>query len=317
MNALNKIGEDKATYMQFYTMKKPFFPLIVTVHSYHQEEYKRWRPSAREGALMHYIGSVIDEHQFYVFGGMSNVVLNEVVELCVNEENGKALWELNTRDVKMLDHHGNESSTTLNLGRGGASQAIFYEKESYESDVMTQSVFYYGNGQVIKFVPDTVEFRAVKQFGRVHEARQHHAAAVFGKYMIVHGGVNNYKKILDEVCCFDLMTHHWKNVRVVRNSINRWLEEGKQKYVNFESDDGPGPQYYHRCTPVFFDQRQESWDEYIYKYDCEDDSEEEITDPLVKLPEVQWQKVDEYIKKEGIYFFGGKSVLGKISNETW
>ena len=116
---------------------------------------------------------------------------------------------------------------------------------------------------------------------------------------------------------FDLISHNWRDIKIVRNSLNRWLEEGENKYVNFESDEGPGPLYHHRWAPVFYSQRDESWEKYIYEHNWEDDSDEDIIDPLIKQPNIEWHKVDHYLKQEGIYFFGGKSLLGIISNEVW
>ena len=172
---------------------KPFLPLETQVYSYVQDEYKKWRPSAREAALMHYIGTLCDELKFYWFGGMSNIILNEVVELWVQEDTGKAIWELNTKSIKMLDDHGNESPQLLNLGRGGASQVTYYSKDNNETDIQELNVIYFGNGQIIRFVPDTGIFKTIKQYGRAYEARQHQSACVYGKYMIAHGGINNYK----------------------------------------------------------------------------------------------------------------------------
>lgn len=80
---------------------------------------------------------------------MSNIVLTEVVELWVQEDNGKAIWELNTKSIKMLDDHENESPQLLNLGRGGASQLTYYSKESYGSKIKVLNVVYFGNGQFI------------------------------------------------------------------------------------------------------------------------------------------------------------------------
>lgn len=53
VHAIARIGEDKNTFMKFYLMKKPLFPVNYEVYNYTQQDEGKWRPSAREGSLMH------------------------------------------------------------------------------------------------------------------------------------------------------------------------------------------------------------------------------------------------------------------------
>lgn len=134
--------------------------------------------------------------------------------------------------------------------------------------------------------------------------------------MILYGGINKFKNILGDVACYDIIAQKWRDVKIVPNSLNRWIKDN-DSYVNFESDEGPGPLYHHKCAPVFYPQRNDFWDRFIFSYNGNEDSDDEILDPLIKMPEIEWQKVNHYIKQEGIYFFGGKSKLDVVTNEVW
>jgi hypothetical protein len=329
VHAINRIGEDKATFIKFYLMKKPLLSTNFVVYCYTQEDEGKWRPSAREGSLMHCFGKLLDGYilinnfslklyQLYAFGGIGTSTTDDLIELNVCETDGKIHWEQVKKKFKYVDDHGKEVSHVMDLGRGGVSQAEFYEIDTFDKSFKTHNVVYYGNGNIVKFSSKKKEFKLMAQYGVLQEARQYHTASVFGKYMVVYGGINKFKKILDTLGVYDLVAQQWKEVKILKNSINRWINDrNEDKYVNFESDSGPGPLYHHRCVPVFFKQREAFWEEYIFNYAGAEDSDDDIQDPIVRMPKVEWQKVDNYLKQEGFYFFGGKSVLGEISNDVW
>ena len=90
---MNKVKEDKDTYVKFYKMKQDLLPTKVMVYVYALDEFIKWRPTARENCTINYIGTVADSHRFYIYSGLSNVALNEMVQLSVDDENGSTSWK--------------------------------------------------------------------------------------------------------------------------------------------------------------------------------------------------------------------------------
>ena len=298
---------------------------------------------------MTHIATSYDEHRLYLYSGLSNIALNEIVEMYIQDENGEVSWDpqlvqVNTKSHRSSNKH--EKATfndpTLKRGRFGATVISYNEQDPYNSQVKRQVIYYYGGGQmyneqiqqrewldqIIRYVPYTREFKTVKQYGKVHDARRYHTAWRIGNYMIVHGGVNNFGKILEDVSWFDLILSEWKEIKVVKNSINKWINNDPEKYYDKNSDRGLGPQFYHKCAPIFYSQREQSWEEYLegsflLQQPIADDSsfgidsDDLMKDLLIQTPDIKWDLVDDYLYQEGIYFFGGKSLLGKLNNELW
>ena len=305
MGDLHKVKEDQSTFMKFYKMKKDFLPNQTNVYTYKTDSFVKWRPSARECSVMSYITTTAGYHKFYVFSGLSNIALNDIVELYVNEEDGTTKW-YKAKNVKM------DSDT--NFGRYGSTQITFEEKSDKDSNKLEKVVFYYGGGkmfnpltslrewlnQIIKFTPSTGEFKSVKQSGIVHPARRYHSSCSFGNYMIIHGGIDELGRILSDVICFDLKSNSWVEVEVVKESLNKWITNYPIKIFDYKDDYGPGGLFYHKCTPIFYKQRYGFWKEYLYECKLDElDSDYEVEDPLVKLPEIEWGQIENYIQQEG------------------
>ncbi|CAI2383309.1 unnamed protein product [Moneuplotes crassus] len=317
LNAIKQLGEDKETYMKFYHLKEALLPKELTVHSYYQDDVSRWRPSAREGSILFFHKNILEDEQFLLYGGMNNEILQEIVELNIDNIDNKVYWEKHTKEITCLNEYGKPSKHALELGRGGISSIVYTEVNPFNNQSRQNCVILYGSGKIVKFTPNKSEFRILNQYGRLHEDRQYHSACRFGKYMICYGGINNFKNILDKLCCFDLIEQQWKDVKVIPNSINRWVKSKHSGKVNLDCDDGPGPLYHHRWAPVFYRQREEYFDEFLYDNLGVEDSDIGIQDPLIKMPKIKWENVGKYLHQEGIYLFGGKSLLGKITNDLW
>ena len=141
--------------MCLYRMKKPMLPVKIKAYSYHQESFIRWRPSVREGALMTHIATSYDEHRLYLYSGLSNIALNEIVEMYIQDENGEVSWDpqlvqVNTKSHRSSNKH--EKATfndpTLKRGRFGATVISYNEQDPYNSQVKRQVIYYYGGGQM-------------------------------------------------------------------------------------------------------------------------------------------------------------------------
>jgi len=131
--------------------------------------------------------------------------------------------------------------------------------------------------------------------------------------MIVHGGINNLGKALDDVQCFDVITNTWVQIEVIPESFNKYIEGDKVNLVDIRDDLGPGALYHQKCTPVFYEQRAEFW-EYFCNNHCLMDYSE---DPLLKMPELNWGEINNYIAREGFYFFGGRTDFGDLNGDVW
>lgn len=217
VNELDKIHGDKETYMKFYNMKKELLPLSVKAYSYKQERFLKWRPSVRESAIMTHIRTSFDEHRLYLYSGLSNVALSEIVEMYVNDETGEVTWDTEPIQVNKPTERKQEDDfddPTIKIGRFGATSITCNEEDPYDDNGTKRMViYYYGGGQmyneqiqqrecldqIIRYVPHTSEFKTIKQSGKIHDARRYHTACRIGKYMIVHGGINNFGKILEDV----------------------------------------------------------------------------------------------------------------------
>lgn len=51
----------------------------VTAHFYHQDDTLKWKSLARGEPLTHYHGTCFDSTKFFIFGGMSNIDLDDVI----------------------------------------------------------------------------------------------------------------------------------------------------------------------------------------------------------------------------------------------
>lgn len=131
--------------------------------------------------------------------------------------------------------------------------------------------------------------------------------------MIVHGGINDLGKVLEDVICFDTSTHEWLDIEVVPQFLNKFTVGSQLETQDISVNNDPGDLYYHKCAPVFYQQRYDFWNKYLF----DDKTRFKTDDPLVKMPQIEWGSIDNYIKQEGIYFFGGKRSLGELSNELW
>ena len=100
--------------------------------------------------------------------------------------------------------------------------------------------------QMIKFVPSTGEFSTVKQSGVVHISRRYHTACSFGKYMFIHGGINNLGKTLKDVQIFDITTNNWVNSQIVPESLNKYMKGSFENLQDPRDDWGPDGLYYHK-----------------------------------------------------------------------
>lgn len=217
-------------------------------------------------------------------------------------------------------------------GRYGTSSVDFKERSDVIKDGrLVDTIYYYGGGkmfnrhtslrecinQVIKFVPTTGEFKTMKQSGAIVKPRRYHTACSFGKYMIIHGGVDDLGRVLDDVACYDMQEHLWQEVQVIKPSLNKYLDKPYVK-AKTKFNDGPGGLFFHKWTPVFYNQRYKYWNEYLYEFDFDElESDQEVEDPLIKLPELEWGMLENFIKQEGIYCFGGKGLNGYISDKLW
>lgn len=165
------------------------------------------------------------------------------------------------------------------FGRYGTSAVSFEEKVVQGSDVLHKVIYYYGGGkmfnkhtsirecinQVIRFVPLTGEFKTLKQSGAINIPRRYHSACSFGKYMICHGGVDDQGRVLSDVICYDMQHHRWEEVQTVKQTLNKYLNKTVQKFKLPKHNNGPGELYFHKFTPVFYQQRYRFWKEFLYE----------------------------------------------------
>ena len=165
MGDLHKVKEDQNTFMKFYKMKKSLLPSQINTYVYQSDSNVKWRPSAREWSVISYVSTSAGIHKFYVYSGLSNIALNDVIELYIKDEDSTTKW-IKNNNIKV------DSDT--DFGRYGATQITFEEKTDSQQECLNQ---------IIKYVPSKGEFKSIKQSGIVHPARRYHSSWSFGKYM--------------------------------------------------------------------------------------------------------------------------------------
>ena len=122
-------------------MKKNLLPEKSKVYIYPQEKVVKWRPSAREGSVMSHIYSTKKEISLMIYAGLSNIALNELVNLKVNKDNGRIQWKkIKEKDIRKQKDN--------KFGRYGNTQVTFYLKSQEDSPQSENIIYYYGGGEM-------------------------------------------------------------------------------------------------------------------------------------------------------------------------
>jgi hypothetical protein len=308
---VGKVKEDKETFLRFYHMKKAYLQTQAKVYIYKQQKVTNWKPSAREYPVMSYLSTSEGTHKLLIFAGINNEPIKEMVEVRVEDSDGSPSWKkLLEPEVKMENDN--------DYGRYGIWQVTRDEKIWSQEDALWKVIYYWCSSQrssineIIRFVPATGEFKTLMHSGFLHQSRRYHTASAFGHYIIMHGGVNDLGKVLSDVIVYNTIEQVWVPIEVVPESINKYTDDRELNLTSYKDDFGPKELYQHQSAAVFYNQRNELWKNYLALY-----PNAKVEDPLVKLPEIKWGSVSNFINREGIYFFGGKKSFGEITDQVW
>jgi len=117
------------------------------------------------------------------------------------------------------------------------------------------------------FIPEQCEWKYLKGHGDLVEPRRNHAAVIVGKHMLIHGGIDNKGMYLNDLMIFNLNTYKWQ-VADERNAEHTGIA-------------------FHKACPVFGSHHKEL--------------------NIFKMVDLKLDNGTQYIKEEGVYFFGGRN----------
>ena len=188
-------------------------------------------PEIREGK--HYIGATLTSvgTNAYLFGGLSRKLFNQISLLKFNN------LQINS-DIELFqwEDFNNENFTVLPISRFGHCSVV------YEDNIL----IFGGAGRYYKttksrlcfndlfiFRTNIMQWEEIKVRGPIFiEARHHHAGCIIGKHLLIHGGINDQGKYLDDVYISNITKFQInKNIRWT-NIITKNNQPPKMAYHN-------------------------------------------------------------------------------------
>ena len=121
----------------------------------------------------------------------------------------------------------------------------------------------------------------VKDLNRVNTSRRNHCGALIGDWMIVYGGLNTCVQYLDDLQAFNFITLTWSQIETLGTLRPPALCRSAAR-------------------TVFHKQRKE-----------------QLIENLNKFPPLDWSKVDQNLKIEGMFMYGGQMSNGDASSDLW
>ena len=133
-----------------------------------------------------------------MFGGLSREVLNDTVLI----DPVRLKWIPTV--IRSTDGY--------NINRRFAHSAVEHKKKlvvfggEYEYSKVTEQHVCLNDVSI--FTPETMEWKYFKTYGII-ETRRYHVAAMIGKHMIVHGGLNSFSHVLSDFWALNMDTGEW------------------------------------------------------------------------------------------------------------
>jgi len=236
----------------------------------------------REGATLTTIPGYFDkgiyiEERTYLFGGLSRTLYSELAYLTTSQYNSEYTWVLHDKGHSEYKRYGH---TTDNYdGR----LVIVAGTKMYNEDYKRRECL----DDVVICDPIAKTWRRIICGGAYFEPRRYHTSCIFGNRLIVHGGLNEKDRYLDNMCSLTLIG---------------LSEEGPDsdsglRWAALKADNqGLGAIAYHTCSLVLEHERY--------------GNSKSLT--LMSMPELK--STQGKIAVEGIYYFGGRNSLGATND---
>lgn len=215
-------------------------------------------PEAREGATMNIINNSI-----ILFGGLS-CRLNHTIythSLTTNYWN-----KILTSDIEpRYGHSALTSGNNIIVFAGGTQPDVSIKGRQCLNTV-----------KILR--TSIMQWQLLITHGAVLQTRRYHVAALIGKHMFIHGGLNDKNSVLDDAALLN-------------------LERNKWRVLDFQGD-VPGNLAFHTLSPVY--------------------PSENLTNPLINLFNINkivpYAQSRYNIKEPGLYMFGGLTSDGTPTN---
>lgn len=228
----------------------------LKVFKYRPNEQVEWAPEARENSTLVAFG-----RYGYLFGGISGGALDTMAVVDATQGTWSNVTHRGEIPKPRCAHTAVPYKKTL-IVFGGAS--------SFNTQLKIRECY----NDLFTFSTETKEWRLIKQSGAFVQARRNHVAVIFGRYMLIHGGINTYGEYLNDIKVLNLTNMKWSEC-----------------FVENEEESGIA---HHAAVEVFHPDRRRL--------------------SLNKMGELPQPPKLPHIPHEGIYFYGGKLETGKILN---
>ena len=158
-----------------------------------------WIPESRESASL-----VGYNKNLYLIGGLSRSILNQVLILSPLS----LKWSKYENFVHKFDPIYAHSCLLYE------NQFLLYGGISDYNDVTRKR-------ECLNFLrtlnPEIMEINYINTHGVIFEFRKYHSAVIFGKHLLVYGGLNSKNSILDSCLALNLVKKSWRNIETTGN----------------------------------------------------------------------------------------------------
>ena len=121
----------------------------------------------------------------------------------------------------------------------------------------------------------------VNNMNRALATRRNHCGTILGDWMLVYGGLNSCVQYLDDLQAFNFLTSQWRQIEPFGQSRPPALCRSAMR-------------------AVFHKQRKE-----------------QLVIDFNQIPPLDWAKVDQNLRTEGFFMYGGQDRKGEASSDLW
>ena len=153
-----------------------------------------WIPEAREGASM-----VGYNNTLYLIGGLSSSILNQVLTLSLLDFKWVKQEQFSHKLEPIFGH-----------------SCVFYDSQFLIVGGMSDYNDLTRKRECLNIIrslnPATIQMGYMATHGVIYEYRKYHSCVVYGKHLLLYGGLNPKNNILDSCITLNLIRHRWRNV---------------------------------------------------------------------------------------------------------
>ena len=190
-------------------------------------ETEGWRPESRQGATF-----ITVMNRLYLIGGIGRAIYADI--FWFNQVNRR--WvRVQSKGVEAEPRFGH---TSIESDR---NIIVFGGVTSLKRETVLRQCL-----NVVKiFKPESEEWEFIKTGGLYISTRKHHCAAMVGKHLFVHGGLNDRNNLLDDCAILSFNSKNWKAVQMTGTL--------------------PGPRAFHTALAVLTDEESLNTSISMYK----------------------------------------------------